>query len=400
MNMLKIKKNIARILNKKLYFKYKDTIRKKTKYGNNSKKIILISHESSDSGAVILLLEIIKELYMKKYNVKVLSRDYGPFIEKASEFAFVEVFANKRRFEKIIKKAYKCNYRNVLCNTTVNGDLTPILKKNSFNIVSLVHELPATIKKLGLEKNASLLAEHSDFVIFPSKYVMNNFLSICSIKSKCLIKPQGVNLTDKFTINRNEAKEKIYQFYSIPKSSKIVLGVGVGDKRKGYDLFLDIVGNCTNEKVKFVWVGNYRKEIYEKKLRDYCVSKFDNLHQVGFISDVELLSIIYAAADVFALTSREDPFPSVVLQAFNAKTPVVGFKDAGGFEDIVKDEHTGFLVDYESSDEMLRAITLLVNEKSKREEMGNKAKEIINNYGFREYVDYLLAAFQKCDERG
>ena len=43
----------------------------------------------------------------------------------------------------------------------------------------------------------------------------------------------------------------------------------------------------------------------------------------------------YAAADVYALTSREDPFPSVVMEAFDARVPVIGFASAGGFEELL-----------------------------------------------------------------
>ncbi|MFZ7131941.1 MAG: glycosyltransferase family 4 protein [Eubacteriales bacterium] len=400
MNMLKVKVSIAKIFNKKLYFKYKAIIERSKDAESSSPKIILISHVSDDSGAVILLLEMIKELYRRNFNILLLTRNYGPLIEKASDYACIEVFSNNKNFKKSIKRAYNLGFRNVISNTTVNGDLIPILKNESFNVISLVHELPLTIKKLGIEKNAKLLARHSDFIVFPSQYVMDKFKTISPIRSKCLIKAQGVNLTDGFEINRNDAKNKIYQIFSISQSSQLVLGVGAGDMRKGYDIFLDLAAKCTYNNIKFIWVGKYRKDIYDKKIHYHGLSKFNNLYQVGFISDIELLSSFYAASDVFVLTSREDPFPSVVLQAFNAKTPVVGFKDAGGFQDIVKTGFSGYLVDYEDVDNMLKTIEFLINNNDHREKMGNNAKKIANSYSFSEYIDYLLKLFQKCEVRG
>ncbi|MBK9020721.1 MAG: glycosyltransferase [Sulfuritalea sp.] len=38
---------------------------------------------------------------------------------------------------------------------------------------------------------------------------------------------------------------------------------------------------------------------------------------------------LYGGADVFALTSREDPFPSVALEAMDASLPVVAFEGSG-----------------------------------------------------------------------
>ena len=47
------------------------------------------------------------------------------------------------------------------------------------------------------------------------------------------------------------------------------------------------------------------------------------------------------AADVYALTSREDPFPSVVMEALDAGLPVVAFRSTTGCENLI--EHTAFL---------------------------------------------------------
>ena len=51
----------------------------------------------------------------------------------------------------------------------------------------------------------------------------------------------------------------------------------------------------------------------------------------------------YFGADAFFLSSREDPFPSVVLEAMSAGLPVVGLSGASGVEELVS-EH-GWLVD-------------------------------------------------------
>lgn len=50
------------------------------------------------------------------------------------------------------------------------------------------------------------------------------------------------------------------------------------------------------------------------------------------------IGLYNAGADLYLLTSREDPFPNVVLEALDAKLPVIGFKNAGGFEDVVTEK--------------------------------------------------------------
>lgn len=384
-------KRIANIIsNTRLYLKYRIFLGHKIDSSEFNNRIILISHDSGDSGAVILLLEMIKEFHKKKYEIMVLTRNYGPLLRKASEYSSVYVFSNEKKFNKIIKKAYKDNFRNVICNTVVTGDLVPILKNNSFNVITLVHELPKVIQELNVNNRALLLALNSDIVIFPSEYVRDRFPHLDKIKGKLLIKPQGVNFIMEESIDCEDAKKTLFDMYSIPTGNKLVLGVGAGYLRKGYDIFLDLAYKSQRKGTSFVWVGLYSKEIYNKKMKTYGVEELDNLYQVGFIDDKHILSSFYAATDVFTLTSREDPFPSVVLQAFNAKVPVIAFRDAGGFGDIVVNEETGYLVEYENVYEMLTKIDYLLTNSTIRTNMGNNAKAKLKDYHFEDYIDYLI----------
>ena len=59
----------------------------------------------------------------------------------------------------------------------------------------------------------------------------------------------------------------------------------------------------------------------------------------GFERDI---APYFAAASVFALTSREDPFPNVVLQSIDVGIPVVAFEGATGAADFIL-EHQGRL---------------------------------------------------------
>src|SRR4051794_9606912 len=53
------------------------------------------------------------------------------------------------------------------------------------------------------------------------------------------------------------------------------------------------------------------------------------------------MGAIFSAADAFALTSREDPFPTVVLEALSAGLPVAAFDRSGGIPDMLRETGQG-----------------------------------------------------------
>ena len=68
-------------------------------------------------------------------------------------------------------------------------------------------------------------------------------------------------------------------------------------------------------------------------------------HSMGYVSDPARLSLIYAAADVFAFPSLEDNAPQTPAEALLSATPVVGFP-VGNVPELVRHRDTGYLARY------------------------------------------------------
>ena len=114
----------------------------------------------------------------------------------------------------------------------------------------------------------------------------------------------------------------------------MVLSVGSGDIRKGFDLFVHVANQVLpqDELLEFVWVGKRDGRVsrwLERDLRDDVAARVD------FVEFTDDVMGFFQAADVYFLASWEDPFPSVVLEALSVGLPVVAFEGSGGIEPLV-----------------------------------------------------------------
>ena len=350
----------------------------------DKEKILLVGHDCRIGGSEILLKNLVKEFIKQDVEVVVLVKFDGPIMEEYEKYAPTFTFDSLVKFENYIKDLKKYGYECAILNTSLCGDLIPLLHKWDFYVMNLVHELLGVIEILDVYSYVKTIADESDCVVFPSSYVEEKFETLYKVRNQKLIQPQGLyNPYDKF--NRNESRKKIEEKYNIPHGNHIILNVGTGELRKGFDLFVEASKKLKTDNYSFIWVGNV-----DDGMQEYIDESInDNLILTGFISDIDQVMSFYDACDVFMLTSREDPFPSVVLEAFNAKRPVVAFEDAGGFCDIILNDETGYLVDFESVDGLIDKIKIICNDENLKEALGNNAKETCKDYNFSAYAKLL-----------
>jgi glycosyltransferase involved in cell wall biosynthesis len=95
---------------------------------------------------------------------------------------------------------------------------------------------------------------------------------------------------------------------------------------------------------------------------------------VRFLGEREDSQQLFAAIDLFALTSREDPFPLVVLEAAMFAKPTVCFSNAGGIPEFV-DHGCGLSVPYLDITRFATAIEELIEDSALRERLGQAARQ-------------------------
>ncbi|WP_319402162.1 glycoside hydrolase family 99-like domain-containing protein [uncultured Anaeromusa sp.] len=362
------------------------------------KKIVVVSHDAHFHGAQLLALSLMKQLKEQfHYEVFLILKSGGVLEAEFAKHGHVYVlerdYAIREKLDGLVTMLRQSGVGVAVCNTVVTGDVLRVLSEAGMRTVSLIHELPGIIKSYQQENNAAYIAKYADKVVFPSEYVKKHFLSVVPelAAEKTCIRPQGLCKRNRYKESKEIARRQLRQEMNLPSEAKILLGVGYADERKGIDLFVEVALQVAtkDEAAHFIWIGRWEdsmREAVAKKLNKHPAAR-----QIHFLDAREDISLFYAGADLYLMTSREDPFPCVVVDSMDVGVPVVGFADAGGFSDIVT-EQTGKLVPYLDVGAMRDAIIELLAQEKVRQELGRAAQSVVDEkFQFTDYVYELLA---------
>jgi glycosyltransferase involved in cell wall biosynthesis len=169
----------------------------------------------------------------------------------------------------------------------------------------------------------------------------------------------------------------------------IVGGAGFPTWRKGPDLFVQLaramLARRPGGQVAFVWVGGGPDvpEFWKVTHDTRAAGLNGNVH---FVETQSEPAVWFAAFDVFALTSREDPFPLVCLEAAWLGKPVVCFDRAGGAPELVANG-CGAVVPYLDIEAMADRVWGFLDDPSSSASVGTRASAWV-----REHHDVDVAA--------
>lgn len=117
-----------------------------------------------------------------------------------------------------------------------------------------------------------------------------------------------------------------------------------------------------------------------------------NMTFAGFQSG-QSLAEVYAGSDLFVFPSPTETFGNVVLESLASGTPVVG-ANAGGVKTILQQGVTGHLCSQNDPKSFASAITSLLVEKEKREQMGFAGRQYALEQSWDAIFEKLLADYE------
>jgi len=142
--------------------------------------------------------------------------------------------------------------------------------------------------------------------------------------------------------------------------------------QKGVGKFLEAAAAVTRKRrdVRFFLAGSGP---LERRMHERARSLGLGPARLDFLGHREDVAGLYAAFDVFALSSLYEGLPYVILEAMAARLPVVATR-APGIEDVVEDGVTGRLAPLDDSAAIARALLDLLADGDARSRMGGEAR--------------------------
>jgi glycosyltransferase involved in cell wall biosynthesis len=364
--------------------------------------ILFISHDANRAGGQIMLLDFIKYFSEKGFQNTVLLLDGGVLEEEFDKYAKVlkypktpiRHFSIKERIKskftwgqkdekkELFEYLSKKNLGLIYTNTIATAWVLPELSFLNLPIISHIHELEFSIVLYSKPEFRKYQFEHSAIIIACSDAVGENLIKKHQVNPK-KIKTIHSFIDNQSILNRiqNTDNQSIKIKYDIPKDNFLVSSCGNAEWRKGLDIFLLVAAECQNPDIHFIWIGIQKSgELYEKALFD--IERLGLTNRLTLIEPTPEAVEIIASTDIFAMTSREDPFPLVMLEAALAEKPIIGFAQSGGIGEFVETD-AGFVIPYLNMTEFVHKIEELAQNPAKAKELGANAKQkVLKKYNF------------------
>ncbi|MEP6945849.1 MAG: glycosyltransferase family 4 protein [Acidobacteriota bacterium] len=356
------------------------------------KRFLFIGHEATRSGAPFVLLHLLRWIkkhrpeceldllllaggelepeYRKVANVQLLKPP------KPRNIVAKKILGIRSRFDDELRLGvsglplFQNKYDVVIGNTAVTLRHLRLFKRRGFTTAGWMHELDGALESLGLAAEFSDLAQFVDRFIVGSNAV-GDMLRRRGISTQ-------VDRIYEFSPPLSEATfdpAAIRAEIGLSAGTFVIGACGTIEYRKGTDLFVRLADRLrSHTDFHFIWVGRSNGE--QDPLFAEVAEMIERLQlgdRLTILKAAGSSERYLAAIDLFVLTSREDPFPLVCLDAANLGKPVICFAGAGGMAEFVGND-AGAVVPFGNVDDMAASIERFYLDPYARKRAGDVAK--------------------------
>lgn len=176
------------------------------------------------------------------------------------------------------------------------------------------------------------------------------------------------------------------------KATKVV-AVGRYDFQKNFSKLLQLWARIAPQfpewTLEIYGNGDQRCQL-EQEVKDLGISS-----SVTLARPTHQMKEVYLSASIYAMTSRYEGLPMVLIEAQQMGLPIVSFACPCGPRDVIHDGEDGFLIPMGEDDIFLKALSTLMASEEKRIGMGRRAREASSRYEVDAVMNKWLTLFSE-----
>jgi len=274
----------------------------------------------------------------------------------------------------ITKSMINCN-SEIIISTRI--DFTKkLIKNNEYKNIKIAEEhIYHNNDKKYLSVLSNILTK-VDYLMPSSNYLTNYYKKLNTKYSYKII-------TNNIPIETNNTISNL--------KNKNIISVGRLDKVKGYIDLIKLFSKLDNKEWTLNIVGdgpeynNLNNQIKELGLEN-------NIKLLGF-KTTEELNELYKNSSIYIMTSIEESFGLVLLEAASHGLPIISYSSALGAKEILKDNN-GILIENRNESEMIYNLNKLMNDIKLRKEYQKKSLKISEYYSKEKIEEENMKLFK------
>lgn len=261
----------------------------------------------------------------------------------------------------ITKSMINCN-SEIIISTRI--DFTEkLIRNNEYNNIKIAEEHIYHNNNTKYLNKLHYILKSIDYLMPSSNYLTNYYKKLFTeYRYKIITNNMPIETDNKLSNLKN----------------KNIITVGRLEKVKGYDDLIKLFNKLDNKEWTLSIIGtgseydNLNNLIKELNMED-------NIKLLGF-KNTEELNKLYKESSLYIMTSIEESFGLVLLEAASHGLPLIAYDSALGAKEIIKDN--GILIINRNEKEMIKELKNLISDEKLRKEYQKKSLSISKQYDY------------------
>lgn len=346
-------------------------------YKKSKRRILFITHALDLTGAPNALLKFAQARKALGEYVAFLSPSDGEMKKELINSDIPLIIYKELNNDNFVARISKL-YSLIVVNTTENHHSINVLNNTETPVIWWIHEAAVSYHERTIN---GLPGELNDNV---KVFCVSDYAKAQLLKYRPNYKPNSLlYYSNDFSLFNNSSS---FQFEK--DSKKLFVMVGMQEKRKRQDIFVDAILLLKEEDINkclFVFVGKDNYIPYKNKI-DTVKRKYPNN---VFVFDKLLpndLSVLYKQMDFMVCCSDDDPLPMVVAEAMSLGKPTICSKDIGQAK-MIEETKSGVVLSKNNSKELAQNIIKIINNNLNHFTSSNIRKIYLKNFSHDVFIN-------------